>query len=152
LRHGRRRGSERVGVDPVGGADPGDRNARGGDLSVDVNESRRPLVAAQLAVLDEALKQLVDAVCELLGGAAVGQGEREDVGLRLARRNVLDFDSHRGAMLADARRSLRCGWGFTSVAFAPIEETWPAAQPLRPCASPASGAAGAATRWRLSQC
>ena len=77
-----------------------------------MDERRLAELAANLAggeqLAESALQTLVD-LRQLAGesGAAVGDPDRDDVGVDLARRDDADLDSHRIAMVSDP---LSTGW------------------------------------------
>ena len=88
-------GSQRVGVDLAGLADPGHDDAACLQLAVGVEEDGLAELAVQLAALGQALQAagelLVEDACALRQGIALGEDDGERVGLGLARQ--FDFDS-----------------------------------------------------------
>ncbi len=78
--------------------------------------------------------QPVERAVELARGSrhalAVEERYGENVGIQLGGRARLHLDSHRGAMLADAPRTLHSACkGYTFGAFVPIGGAWRAAEP-----------------------
>ena len=129
------------------GGDPGRAQ-----LAVNVDDARAAELVVQFALAGKPAQQAVETAVELLCGAAeaVFSDKRngENIGFDLLRSDRLHFDSHRGAMLADAPRSLRPAWGYTFSVSAPIEGVWLAARLSDTCALRAFGAVAAAPRWK----
>ncbi len=96
----------------------------------------RAELAAQLTVLHESRDQPFELAVE--GGRGAGrafafdQRKRNDVGLDLSRRNRLQLDLHRGAMLADRPRTLRPVEGLDVRRFRTDKESMARGPSLRP--------------------
>src|SRR5207247_7901978 len=96
--------------EPLRFADAGHGNAARGEPALDVDQARGAELAAKLAFLREPRDQPVESAVELARGSrhalAVEERYGENVGIQLGGRARLHLDSHRGAMLADAPRTL----------------------------------------------
>ena len=131
--------AERIRVDALARSDPAPATRRAPSLPSTCTMRARPgRRAARRRSPDGRAGRRDRRRAPRLPGAAVavGDGDSEDVGLDLLRRNGFDLDLHRAARCyptAPPSLSLGCGLHLAD-ALAPIVSSWHAAQPMRPLA------------------